>query len=194
VTDTRIRILDAAHRAVLDVGFAGVSTRRVAEEAGVPLSQLHYHFGSKQNLTLELLDVANQRLLQRQARMYGSGEPLSKRWEQACDFLEEDLASGYVRVLQESMAAGWSDEQVAARVREVLRGWCDLLSSVASEAEKRLGRLGPFSAEELASLVVAAFLGGEALILLDADERIAPVRTALRRVGDLLRQIEDVRP
>lgn len=191
MTDTRQRILDAAHRAVLDVGFARVSTRRVAEEAGVSLSQVHYHFGSRHNLVLELLDVSNERLLRRQALMYGSGEPLSKRWEQACDFLEEDLASGYVRILQESMAAGWSDERVAGRVREVLRGWCELLTSVASEAEERLGSLGPFTPQELASLVVAAFLGGEALILLDADERIAPVRPALRRVGDLLRELED---
>lgn len=192
--ETRERILDAAHRTVLDVGFAGVSTRRIAEEGGFPLSQLHYHFGSKQNLVLELLDAANRRLLQRQARMYGSDEPLSKRWKQACEFLEEDLQSGYVRILQESIAAGWSDEQVAVRVREVLRGWFDLLETVAAEAEERLGTLGPFTARELASLVVAAFLGGEALILLQADERIAPVRSALERVAALLRQMEEAAP
>jgi AcrR family transcriptional regulator len=29
-------------------GYSGVSTRDVAAEAGVPLSQIHYHFGSKQ--------------------------------------------------------------------------------------------------------------------------------------------------
>ena len=39
-------------------------------QAGVPLSQLHYHFGSKQGLILALLDQENQRRLARQHRMY----------------------------------------------------------------------------------------------------------------------------
>ena len=38
-------------------GYAGLSTRKVAEEAGVPLSQLHYHFGSKGGLILALLET-----------------------------------------------------------------------------------------------------------------------------------------
>ena len=49
-------------------GYAGLSTRKVAEEAGVPLSQLHYHFGSKQGLILALLEEENQRRLERQNR------------------------------------------------------------------------------------------------------------------------------
>ena len=37
-TDTRRRILDAAKARLLADGYAGLSTRKVAEEAGVPLS------------------------------------------------------------------------------------------------------------------------------------------------------------
>ena len=43
--DTRMRIIDAARIRLLADGYAGMSTRKVAEEAEVPLSQLHYHFG-----------------------------------------------------------------------------------------------------------------------------------------------------
>ena len=43
--------------------------------------------------------------------------PLWQRWERACDYLDEDLASGYVRILQEMMAAGWSNPEIAAAVR-----------------------------------------------------------------------------
>ncbi|HEY8557517.1 MAG TPA: TetR family transcriptional regulator, partial [Actinomycetes bacterium] len=50
--DTRTLILDAARSRLLADGYAGLSTRKVAEEAGVPVSQLHYHFGSKQGLIL----------------------------------------------------------------------------------------------------------------------------------------------
>jgi AcrR family transcriptional regulator len=47
VVGSRTLIIDAARSRLLADGYAGLSTRKVAEEAGVPLSQLHYHFGSK---------------------------------------------------------------------------------------------------------------------------------------------------
>ena len=47
--DTRLRILAAAKGVLMEAGYANLSTRGIAEAAGVPLSQIHYHFGSKQN-------------------------------------------------------------------------------------------------------------------------------------------------
>ena len=44
-------------------GYAGLSTRKVAQEAGVPLSQVHYHFGSKGGMVLALLEAENRRRL-----------------------------------------------------------------------------------------------------------------------------------
>ena len=120
VVDTRSRIVEAARRRLLADGYAGLSTRKVAEEAEVPLSQLHYHFGSKGGLVLALFEEENKRRLDRQTRMYAEDTPLWRRYEQACDFLEDDLESGYVRVLQEMIAAGWSSEQVGDAVRELL--------------------------------------------------------------------------
>ena len=114
---TRNSILEAAKEALLENGYAALSTRAIAQRAGVPLSQIHYHFGTKQNLVLEVLAVENRRLLERQTRMYHSEMPFWKQWEQACDFLDDDLASGYVRVLQEMTAAGWADGEIAAAVR-----------------------------------------------------------------------------
>jgi len=57
-------------------GYAGLSTRKVAAEAGVPLSQVHYHFGSKGGLVLALLEAENQRRLARQTSMSGQEQPL----------------------------------------------------------------------------------------------------------------------
>jgi AcrR family transcriptional regulator len=189
--DTHTLILDAARSRLLADGYAGLSTRKVAEEAGVPVSQLHYHFGSKQGLILALFEEENQQRLERQRSMYAQDLPLWQRYEQACDFLEDDLDSGYVRVLQELMAAGWSNAELGAAVRELLGGWCRLLAEVAREAERRHGTLGPFTAEEAATLVASAFFGSESLLLLGFDREVLPVRSALRRVGVLIRQLEE---
>ena len=187
---TGSKILRAAKESLLERGYAQLSTRSIAETAAVPLSQIHYHFGSKQDLVLAVLEDENRRLLERQAEMFRRELPLWKRWEQACDYLEEDLDSGYVRVLQEMTAVGWSNQQVAAAVRESLKGWFDLLAEVARRASERLGGLGRFTPAEAAVLAGAPFLGVEALILLGFTEEELPMRSALRKVGDLLRSLE----
>lgn len=188
---TRETILIAAKAALLESGYSALSTRSIAQQAGVPLSQIHYHFGTKQNLVLEVLEEENRRLLHRQTRMYESDMPLWKQWEQACDFLEDDLASGYVRVLQEMTAAGWGDDEIAEAVRENLLGWMNLLTETAERAEKQLGSLGPFTAAEIGVLAGAPFLGVEAMILLGFEETELPMRSALRKVGEVLRRFEE---
>jgi AcrR family transcriptional regulator len=191
VTDTRLRIIEAARTRLLADGYAGLSTRKVAHEAGVPLSQVHYHFGSKGGMVLALLAAENERRLARQTAMYAEDAPLWRRYERACDFLEDDLESGYVRVLQEMIAAGWSTPEIGAAARAMLQGWFDLLCEVATEAAARFGGLGPFSPAEAAALIVNSFIGAEALILLGFDRQRMPIRASLRRVGELIRAAEE---
>jgi AcrR family transcriptional regulator len=191
VLDTRLRIVEAARRRLLIDGFVGLSTRKVAHEAEVPLSHQHYHIGSKGGLVLALFEEENKRRLDRQTRMYAEDAPLWVRYERACDFLEDDLDSGYVRVLQEMIAAGWSNEQVGDAVRELLGGWFKLLVDVAHEAERRHGPLGPFTADEVATLVTTTVLGSEALLLLGFDRQLMPIRSALRRIGVVIRTLEE---
>jgi AcrR family transcriptional regulator len=189
--DTRALILDAARIRLLADGYGGLSTRKVADEAGVPLSQLHYHFGSKQGLILAVLEVENQRRLARQQHMYAEDAPLWHRYERACDFLEDDLESGYVRVLQEMIAAGWSNEELGGAVRSLVGGWFALLIEVAREAEQRYGALRPFTSEEVGTLVGAGFVGAESLLLLGFDRETLPIRSALRRFSAVIREFEE---
>ena len=189
-SDTANTILAAARVRLLADGYAGLSTRKVAQEAGVPLSQVHYHFGSKGAMVLALLESENRRRLARQAQMYGQDAALWRRYEQACDFLEDDLESGFVRVLQEMIAAGWTNPEIAAAARGVLAGWYELLTEVATEAGERLGGLGPFEPAEVATLIGNVFLGSEALLLLGFDRHQLPIRSSLRRIGELIRAAE----
>jgi hypothetical protein len=123
--------------------------------------------------------------------MFESELPLWKQWEQACDFLDDDLESGYVRVLHEMIAAGWSDPEIAAVVWKQLSGWQDLLAGVARRAAAKLGGLGPFTPEEIGALAGSPFLGAEAYLLLGVSEAELPVRSALRKVGAIIRAMEE---
>ena len=140
---TSTMLLEAAKTVLHQNGYAGLSTRDVAAAAGVPLSQIHYHFGSKQGMLLALFEYLNDQLLDRQNALFGDATlKLSEQWDRACDYLDEDLASGYVRVLQEMMAAGWSKPEVATAVREFLSGWYALLGDVGPRRSAILNRIG----------------------------------------------------
>lgn len=189
--ETDISLLEAARKMLHDKGYAGLSTRDVAAAAGVPLSQIHYHFGSKQGLVLALFEYLNTQLLDRQNALFGDPSlKLSEQWDRACDYLEDDIASGYVRVLQEMIAASWADPTVAEIVRTGLMGWTELIGNAARRAEVEFGTLGPFSPEEFAALVANAFIGAESLYLLGVEKKGSPARLGLRRVGDLIRILE----
>ena len=144
--ETGTTLLEAAKTVLRQKGYAGLSTRDVAAAAGVPLSQIHYHFGSKRGMVLALFEYLNAQLLDRQNAMFSNPAlKLSEQWDLACDYLDEDIASGYVRVLQELIAAGFADAEVANVVRAGLIGWFELIAALARKAERELGALGPFS-------------------------------------------------
>jgi AcrR family transcriptional regulator len=189
--DTRTVLLEAAKSVLRQNGYASLSTRDVAAEAGMPMSQIHYHFGSKLGMMLALFEYLNAQLIDRQAAMFAeSGLSLSARWDRACDYLDVDIASGYVNVVQELLAAGWSDPEVAKVVRAGVLGWYHLIRDVVREEEATLGGLGPFTPEDVAALVCSAFMGAESFYLEGLEKKGMPVRRALRRVGDLIRIAE----
>lgn len=192
VEQSKHELLEAARQVLIRDGFSGLSTRRVAEAAGTQMSQIQYHFGSKEGMILALFQHLNDGLIERQAETFGNPDlSVSQKWFLACDYLEEDLASGYVRVLQELIAAGWSNPRIGDAVRAALGQWHQLLIGLSQEAFDEHGAPGPFTAESTAALIAAAFVGAEALILLGYEERIHSVRDALRQVGDALAALED---
>jgi len=189
--ETSNRILEAARSCLLADGYAATTTRNVAERAGVPLSQIHYHFGSKDEMILELLRAENDKLLQRQVEMFERDLPLWKRWDIACDYLDEDLASGYVRVLHEMMAAGWSSDVIGKEVTGMLRGWNEVLTGLADEAYEAGLDFGSLRVKDVVALASCAFLGAETMILLGLEDQRTPLRQALRRVGTLIKRLEE---
>lgn len=190
--DTRRQLLAAAENCLREEGYNAFSTRQVAQAAGnVPLSQIHYHFGSKQGLVLAVFEDLNERLLHRQTEMFASDLPLWRQWERACDYLEDDLESGYVRVLNELATVGWSNTDIGDAVRKAVSGWQELITDVAKRAGERYGGFGPLAPEDVAALISCVFFGAEMNILSGHESQQVPVRRSLRRFGDLIRQFEE---
>ena len=187
---TRRRIVDAARDVLLERGHGGASTRAVADEAGVRLSLVHYHFGGKQGLLLEVLERENELLLRRQQKLYAGPGPLAEKWRVACDFLDEDVRSGYVRVLWELWAAGLADEDLAAGWRSAMGGWRSLLESVFAAWADEQGVELPISARAMATLIGNLFEGIEIELLAGVPPEEAPHREVLEAIGVLIERAE----
>ena len=187
VKETKRELLDAAQKVLLEEGYSGLSTRRVADAAGTQMSQIQYHFGSKEGMILALFEYLNEQLIDRQSRTFANPDlSVSEKWALSCDYLDDDIGSGYVRVLMELTAAGWSNPAIGAAVRGAYAEWRELILRLVREIEGRTGTLGPFSAEDVGALVSAAFIGAEAAIMLDYESPEIPFREALRRFGKVI--------
>ena len=80
-------------------GYAGITTRRLAEEAGVNHGLVHYYFGSNENLLVRALERFTERLIERQRELYAADVPFVEKWRTAMRYLvsedvtlREDLA------------------------------------------------------------------------------------------------------
>src|SRR3954447_13252304 len=111
--------LDAAERLLVREGAAGISTRRLAQEAGQNHGLVHYYFGSVDELLLQALERFTDRVLDRQMAMYEAPGPFLEKWRAAVGFIEEDLAAGYPKVWAELEALTWHKPQMRERINGV---------------------------------------------------------------------------
>lgn len=127
--DTEDAFLDAAERLLIGVGYAGITTRRLAEEAGANHGLVHYYFGSMENLFVRVLERFTERLVARQREMYARTDISGlEKWRTAMGYLESDLATGYPKIWLELQALGWNRPDIAERVARVNGEWRGVLT------------------------------------------------------------------
>jgi AcrR family transcriptional regulator len=82
---TRVVLLDAAEKLMLEEGYAAVTSRRVAAAAGLKPQLVHYYFRTMDDLFLALFRRRAEQGLERQARAFESEQPLWAVWDLSRD-------------------------------------------------------------------------------------------------------------
>lgn len=188
----REAIVQAASRCIVARGHAALSTRAVATEAGINQSLIHYYFGTKERLTLAVLERMNQTLIKRQTEMFDSTGTYADKWAQACRFYESDIRSGYVRLLMELSALGLSNLAVGEEVRKLRAQWRALLERVADAALEHLG-IRSVPAEQIAAFIAAFWFGMEMEMMLGVTEEESHYWASLATFERFLRWLEALR-
>lgn len=187
---TRTLILDATRRRLIEQGYANLNVRDIAADAGVNHALIGYHFHGKQPLVLAVLDEANARLLERQAGMYAKPDKASEKWQQACDFYQEDLDSGFVKLLMELMAGSFHDDVLRREFTPRLLAWQKLIEGAVDEFVGGNELKLPVGARAISSWITWFWIGMEASMALGIPEHEGHQQEALEAMSLLLRQVE----
>ncbi len=84
-TDTKTAILDATVEIMREQGYAAVSSRKVAERAGLKSNLLYYHYKTMDDLFLAVFQRAEERHFAAQAKALAAEQPLRALWQMSTD-------------------------------------------------------------------------------------------------------------
>ncbi|MFT4101625.1 MAG: TetR/AcrR family transcriptional regulator [Burkholderiaceae bacterium] len=191
---TRALILEATGRRLIEGGYANLNLRDIARDAGVNHALIGYHFHGKRQLVLAVLDEANRRLLARQERMYHEDASASRKWQQACEFYEEDLSSGFVRLQMELLGASLHDAELRAEFIPRWLSWHALVEEGVNRFIAESGLELPVSGRAIAAWISWFWIGMEAGMTLGITEEQGHHREALSAMATLLRLYESKPP
>ena len=149
-------LLDAAERLLVEIGYAGITTRRLADEAGVNHGLVHYYFGSIENVLVRALERFTERLIQRQRELYASDLPFIEKWRTVMRYLvSEDVT--YEKVWLELQALAWNRPELREHLAHVNDEWRAVLTEAFERPHRELKITMPLDA--LVSLVITFNLG-----------------------------------
>lgn len=152
--NTREAFLDAAERLLVEVGHRGITTRRLAAEAGANQGLVHYYFGAIDEVFVQVLERFTDRLIRRQREMYESAGPFIEKWRAAWRFQEEDLASGYSKIWMELQALSWNQPSLRPRIERVNAEWRSVLRDAYGRAAAEYGIGESFPVDALVALTM----------------------------------------
>jgi AcrR family transcriptional regulator len=121
-------ILRAAHAVLVEDGYAALTTRKVAERAGVRQSNVQYYFPAKVDLVRALFDDSMARTARAMAERFAAGaaSPEARLLGGIDHFLEAQHSLEDQRFLRELWALAAHDRDVAELMNQFYRRFVDL--------------------------------------------------------------------
>jgi AcrR family transcriptional regulator len=169
--DKAQRIIAAMRASVGKRGAAGSTFDHVAREAGVSRGLLHYYFGSKERLLVEVVrhdcDVRNQAMDERLERAGSVDEILDALVVGLNEFIEDE--AGSQAVIYEMLSASRHSEEIRAELAELYRQWRERLAGWLRVKEREGVIRLQAEPEAVASILFALGDGFGIQVLCDSD-------------------------
>ena len=99
------------------MGYGGVTTRAVAESAGVNPGLVHYYFGSMEELLTQTLERFVDQLADALEALYDDPSlSFADKWRLGARFWVDEPTSRFPKILLELLAMGWNMPVLRARL------------------------------------------------------------------------------
>jgi AcrR family transcriptional regulator len=105
----RVLLLDAAEQLMVEEGYAAVTSRRLANKAGLKPQLVHYYFRTMEELFLEVFRRRGEEALEVHAQMLQSPQPLWALWRFGTD-------PAFTRISMEFMALANHRKELRAEI------------------------------------------------------------------------------
>lgn len=183
--ETRQRLLEAAAKSIVEDGWGAVTTRRVAERAGLRPGLVHYHFSSVDDLLIEAALEAMRREMERATETLGAQTDDPAEGVRAMlDAVSEYTATDPTTVLfSETLLAATRLERLRGRLAALLAEWRRDLAERLRAAAPPGSPLNPDDAEGTALVLGAAIDGLVLHRLIDPSLARIPVAGPLARLA-----------
>jgi AcrR family transcriptional regulator len=165
------RIVAAMRSSVGRRGAAGATFDHVAAEAGVSRGLLHYYFGSKERLLVEVVRTdSDMRVARLEESLRGAGsldQMIEVMVRQVRDFVAED--PGAQALLYEMFSAARANEEIRSELAELYRRTRGQVADVIRQKEREGVVKLRGSAESVVSVLFALGDGFELQLLADSE-------------------------
>lgn len=193
--ETKAKILAATDQLFGELGFDATTTRDIAERSGVNKALIHYHFGSKDELLVSLLDDYYRRLTAALLVAMGRSTDLEHQATDVLDAYADFLAANltFCRIVQREVASGRHVERIVLGTLPAFRLGAQWLGRLGAEVPPGL------ELDQLLTsvygMVVTYFAYGRVLQRLTGKDPFSPAALAVRKrhvrtvVGLLFREL-----
>jgi AcrR family transcriptional regulator len=171
--ETRAALIEGAIVALREVGFAGASSRQIAQRAGCNQALIFYHFGSVRDLLVAALEDISARRMTAYHGLLDRTGTLAELIDAARTVFVEDLDAGHVTVLVEMISGAQSVPGLGEQVAACLAPWREFAEQAVRGVLAASPAASLVPARDVAHAVVAGILGLELLASLDGDQASA---------------------
>ena len=170
------RILQTAFECISSKGYANVSMRDIADEAGVALSQLTYHYKNKDGLLIEVIKMMIQEYLIEVEEHLRKGVTPKEKLSDLITYFQEVLEENpkLFKMFYDFTSMSLWSAQFSNLLRNLFDNLVNLIEKYVLDDTPLKSNLRTYTPKSIARMLLGAMFGTAIQVILDPQEKKLP--------------------
>ena len=170
------RILQTAFECISSKGYANVSMRDIADEAGVALSQLTYHYKNKDGLLTEVIKMMIQEYLMEVEEHLRKGVTPKEKLSDLITYFQEVLEENpkLFKMFYDFTSMSLWSAQFSNLLRNLFDNLVNLIEKYVLDDIPLKSNLRTYTPKSIARMLLGAMFGTAIQVILDPQEKKLP--------------------